>query len=114
MPDEVWRQIRFDPACYFHRTGLRHPAVLLPFRSIATGEITGVHKIALNADGSAYRMADGGKLKVSGGVIVGAALMLQPLAGGDALCVCEGAETGLGIIMGGWGAPEAPLVAPRI
>ncbi len=65
----------------------------------------GVHKIALNADGSAYRMADGGKLKVSGGVIVGAALMLQPLAGGNALCVCEGAETGLGIIMGGWGAP---------
>ncbi len=37
VPDEVWRQIRFDPACYFHRTGLRHPAVLLPFRSHCNG-----------------------------------------------------------------------------
>jgi hypothetical protein len=105
VPDEVWPQIRFEPACYFDRTKARHPAVLLPFRSIATGEIIGVHKIALNADGSAFRIPDGGKLKVSGGSIIGAAIMLQPLAGNDALCVCEGAETGLGIIMGGWGAP---------
>lgn len=105
VPDAVWSQIRFDPACYFHRTGLRHPAVLFPFRSIATGKIVGVHKIALDADGNAYRMADGGKLKVSGGSILGAAIMLLPLAGVSVLCVCEGAETGLGIIMGGWNVP---------
>ena len=105
VPEVTWRQIRFDPACYFNRTKARHPAVLLPFRSIASGEIIGVHKIALNADGSAFRMPDDGKLKVSGGSIKGAAIMLRPLAGSDVLCVCEGAETGLGIMMGGWGMP---------
>jgi hypothetical protein len=57
---------------------------LLPFRSIATGEITGVHRIALNADGS---VPDGGWRQTES---VG--------------------RIDLGNIMGGWGRSKRPAL----
>jgi hypothetical protein len=104
VPDSFWPQIRFSQNCYFHAARGYHPAVLLPFRDIITGGITGVHRIALNSDGSGYRFPDGRKLKASAGRILGAALMLsRDIA--NVLCVCEGAETGLGILMSEWNLP---------
>ena len=92
------------PACYFHAIRGRLPAVLLPFRNIASGEITGIHKTALNADGSGFRLTDGSKLKISAGGVLEAAVMLSRKVA-DTLCLCEGVETGLGILMGSWGLP---------
>ncbi|WP_167484003.1 DUF7146 domain-containing protein [Mesorhizobium tamadayense] len=97
VPEVLWRQLRFDPACRMQE-GI-FPAVLMPLRDCLSFEIVGVHKIALEPDAANARRADGRKLKKSAGRVKGAAMMLgRP---GENLAVCEGLETALGMRMSG-------------
>lgn len=97
VPETLWRQLRFDPACRMEE-GI-YPAVLMPLRDCLSNEIVGVHKIALEPDATNVRRTDGRKLKKSAGRVKGAAMMLgRP---GENLAVCEGLETALGMAMSG-------------
>ncbi|WP_419696754.1 DUF7146 domain-containing protein [Mesorhizobium muleiense] len=97
VPEALWRQLRFDPACRMQEGTF--PAVLMPLRDCLSFEIVGVHKIALEPDATNARRADGRKLKKSAGRAKGAAMMLD--RPGESLVVCEGLETALGIMMSG-------------
>lgn len=101
VPDSVWPEIRFSPSLRFQKSELPLPAVLLPFRDLASMEVCGIHKIALSGDGSAFRHPDTAKkLKISGGRVKAAAMVLAPIRNGT-LAICEGFETALGCLMGG-------------
>ena len=91
-PEAVEKQLRFN-SVWFH--GFLNPerALIMPFRSITTMEVRGVHKIALDA-----ATEDGRRVKRSAGEILGSAMMLGPK--GPRLAICEGLETGIGIMMG--------------
>ncbi|RVJ12579.1 DUF7146 domain-containing protein [Sinorhizobium medicae] len=106
IPDDVWPVVRFLPECRFRGETAPHSAVILPFASIASGEVTAVHKIAVWPNGHPVRRRDRSKLKISSGLVKGAAIMIRPLsATAIDLCLCEGFETGLAIIAGGWRRP---------
>jgi putative DNA primase/helicase len=83
------RVLRFHARCPWRdeNTGktLRIPALIVPFRSIDTGEITGIHRIGLNRDGTKRdrRML---------GLVQRAAIMLDDIAG-DTIAIGEGIET---------------------
>jgi phage/plasmid primase-like uncharacterized protein len=96
VPDAWWEQLRFDPSCRMLEGTF--PAVLAPLHDVLSLEIVGVHKIALNPDGTNAWRADGRKLKKSAGLVKGAAIM-QGRAG-EVLVICEGLETAIGITMG--------------
>ncbi|MDW9518095.1 hypothetical protein GOC53_19795 [Sinorhizobium medicae] len=103
IPDGVWPVVRFLPECRFRGEAAPRCAVILPFTSVATGEVTAVHKIAVWPNGQPVRRPDGSKLKISAGLVKGAAIMIRPLSvAAIDLCLCEGFETGLAIIAGGW------------
>lgn len=100
VPDWLWPQIRFLPMSKFGTIGgIVLPALVLPFRSFDDPfKLVGVHRIALNQDGTNYRH-NGDKVKISNGAIKGhGAIMLQRET--DSLCVCEGFETALAVMMG--------------
>lgn len=103
IPDDVWPVVRFLPECRFRGETAPHSAVILPFTNIASGQVTGIHKIAVWPNGHPVRRPDRSKLKISSGLVKGAAIMIRPLsATAIDLCLCEGFETGLAIIAGGW------------
>lgn len=103
IPDDVWPLVRFLPGCRFRGETAPHCAVILPFTNVATGEVTAVHKIAVWPNGHPVRRTDRSKLKISAGLVKGAAIMIRPLSvAASDLCLCEGFETGLAIIAGGW------------
>jgi putative DNA primase/helicase len=83
LPAElIGSALRFHPTCPWG--GERVPAVVAPFRSILTEQITGILRIALNPDGTKLdrRML---------GRVSGAAVKLDPPA--DTLVIGEGVET---------------------
>jgi hypothetical protein len=85
VPDELCGAVlRFDGACLW--PDARRPALVVPFRTINGNTITGVHRIALNADGSliARRML---------GPMRGCAIKLDQIDGDAALVIGEGVET---------------------
>jgi hypothetical protein len=65
----------------------RVPALVVPFRSIDNNEITAIHRIRLNSDGTKF----GRKML---GIVSRAAIKLDAL-GGDTLAIGEGVETGM-------------------
>jgi putative DNA primase/helicase len=90
LPDNLAGTVlRFHPCCRWHdeTTGLtiRLPALVVPFRSIESDKITGIHRIALKPDGSKIdrRML---------GIVHGAAIKADPLSTGT-LAIGEGLET---------------------
>lgn len=95
-PDVVERQLRCN---LIHLGGFMTPerCLLMPFRSFGSKEVRGVHKIALNA------FEDGRRVKRSAGAIWGSAMMLGRPEG--KLAICEGLETGIGVMMGEPGTP---------
>ncbi|MCG5249206.1 DUF7146 domain-containing protein [Methylorubrum extorquens] len=88
LPDEVAGEaIRFAARCPWGRGFI--PAVVAPFRNIETGEITGIHRTGLTADGRKI----GRKML---GVASGAAIMLDPCqAVSLGVAIGEGIETSL-------------------
>jgi hypothetical protein len=89
LPDDLaGRVLRFHPQCRWkdENTGrIDHvPALIVPFRSIDNDEITAIHRIRLNADGTKF----GRKML---GVVHRAAIKLDPL--GERLTIGEGLET---------------------
>jgi Toprim domain-containing protein len=89
LDDELASDVlRFHPACPWRNenTGKtdRVPALIAAFRSIDSGTITAIHRIALNRDGTKLdrRMF---------GVVYRAAVMLDPI--GPDLAIGEGIET---------------------
>ena len=92
--------IRFHPACPWRdeasgRT-IRVPAMIAAMRSIATDDVTGVHRTRLTPDG---RKVDRRML----GRASGAAIMLTPSSAVEAgLAIGEGIETTLAGMMMGW------------
>jgi putative DNA primase/helicase len=90
LPDDLAGDVlRFHPACPWRDENteqtIRVPALIVPFRSIDTDDITGIHRIALNRDGSkkGRRML---------GVVHRAAIKIDTLTG-DTLAIGEGVET---------------------
>lgn len=84
LPDEVAGEaIRFSARCPWGASFT--PAMVAPFRSIQTGEITGIHRTALTTDGQKV----GRKML---GIAAGAAIMLDPCE-----TVSLGLTTGEGI-----------------
>ena len=113
-PEVVEKQLRVNDV-WFEGFVTPERALLMPFRDFATKEVKGVHKIALNAV-----FEDGKRVKRSAGRILGSAMMLGRPGGtrteeeGEAgptvrvpsvLAICEGLETGIGIMMGEPGVP---------
>ena len=88
LPDDVAGEaIRFHPRCPWETQFV--PAMVVPFRNIHTGEITGIHRIGLTPDA---RKID----RKMPGTIAGAAVMLYPPeAVSLGLAIGEGVETGL-------------------
>lgn len=86
LPDEVAGEaIRFHPRCPWETQFVS--AMVVPFRNIHTGDITGIHRIGLTPDG---RKIDRKML----GTIAGAAVMLDPFeAVSLGLAIGEGIET---------------------
>lgn len=91
LPDDLaGRVLRFHPRCPWRNesTGKTNyiPALIVPFRSIDEDTITGIHRIALNADGTKLerRML---------GIVHCAAIKLNQL--GEELAISEGVETGM-------------------
>ncbi len=108
VPDALWRQIRFAD-CWFEEG--RYPAVLFPLRALDNElRVVGVQRIALQADGTNARRANGKKLKKTAGRSRNAAMMLAPRNG--RLCLVEGLETGLGAVMGGINRGAAVYAVP--
>jgi hypothetical protein len=109
VPPGLWGDVaRFHPRVPFlvGDEFAWHPALIFVLRSFVGAEATGIHKIALGPDGRAIRKADGRKLKVSSAGVKGSAIMLGSSAEvTTAVTIAEGAETGIGIIMGDWGLP---------
>jgi putative DNA primase/helicase len=70
------------------------PALIVPFRSIDDDRITGVHRIALNSDGTKL-----GRRML--GIVHRAAIKLDPL--GEQLAVGEGLETCMAARLLGYG-----------
>lgn len=90
LPDDLAGDVlRFHPACPWREesTGrtIRVPALVVPFRSIDDNNITGIHRIALNLDGSKI-----GRRML--GVVQRAAVKVDALHS-DALAIGEGVET---------------------
>jgi putative DNA primase/helicase len=90
LPGELaGRVLRFHPACARRNEDTGRfdplPMLIVPFRSIDTDDITAIHRIALNTDGSKIdrRML---------GPVRRAAIKLDDIAG-DTLCSGEGIET---------------------
>lgn len=107
VPTAWWEQLRFDPASRMQEGTF--PAVLAPFRDVRSHEIVGVHKIALNPDGTNVFRSDGRKLKKSAGRVKGAAMMLARAC--EELVICEGLETAIGIMIGDLVPPGTPVWA---
>jgi putative DNA primase/helicase len=91
LPDAlVGKVLRFHPRCPWRdeNTGMTIfvPALIAAFRSIDTDEVTAVHRIALNPDGTKRdrRMF---------GIVRGTAVKLDPAA--DTLAIGEGIETAM-------------------
>jgi hypothetical protein len=83
FPNELAMTVlRFHPRCPWEQT--RVPALIAAFRSIADDAITGIHRIALNADGSKLDRA-------MLGIAKGAAIKFDPV--GAELAIGEGLET---------------------
>lgn len=90
---EVARQMRFARV-FFRGFDGEHPALIMPLYTFDQRHLNAVHKIALDLRDGANK-----RIKRTGGVQRGAAMMLgRP---GGVLAVCEGLETGVGAIMGG-------------
>jgi Toprim domain-containing protein len=90
LPDSLSGMVlRFHPACPWRDENsgsiVRMPALIVPFRSIDTDEITGIHRTALNADGSKI-----GRRML--GVVHRSAIKVDPVSG-DKLAIGEGLET---------------------
>lgn len=88
--------LRFHPRCPFGKGDdgktIFHPAMIGLARSVVTGEPMGVHRTAINADGSKI-----GRMML--GPCDGAAIMLSDAPEADGkLHVCEGIETGLALM----------------
>jgi hypothetical protein len=101
VPEFAWKKIRFLPASKFGTLGgMVLPCIVLPFSDLdEPWRLVGVQRIALTKDGEGYRH-NGSKVKVSNGAIMGrGAIMLQRET--DSLCICEGFETALGVMMTG-------------
>lgn len=96
-PEPLAKQLRIADI-WFHGWDGAHKALLMPFRSFASLEVMGVHRIALN-----LRHDDGKRVKRSSGNIWGSAMMLGRK--GPVLGICEGLETGVAITMGDPGVP---------
>jgi putative DNA primase/helicase len=89
LPDDLaGRVLRFHPACPWknENTGNidRIPALIVPFRSIDDDMVTGIHRIALNVDGTKIER----KMR---GIVDRAAVKLDQA--GDQLAIGEGIET---------------------
>jgi putative DNA primase/helicase len=80
--------LRFHPRCPWRNENTRNadrvPALIAPFRSIDDDEITGIHRIALNPDGTKL-----GRRML--GIVHRAAIKLNPH--GERLAIGEGVET---------------------
>jgi putative DNA primase/helicase len=92
LPHELAGSVlRFNPQCPWRNenTGKtnRVPALIVPFRSIDDGSITGVHRIALRDDGTKL-----GRRML--GITHRAAIMFDALDG-DSLAIGEGVETAM-------------------
>ena len=89
LPDDIaGGVVRFHPSCPWGE-GVRHPAMITAFRSIADDSLQAIHRTALTADGQKI----GRKML---GPVSGAAIKIDAdhdVEGG--LSVCEGFETGL-------------------
>ena len=103
LPDDLAGAVlRFHPRCPWRNedTGAtdRVPALIVPFRSIDDDTITGIHRIALNSDGSKLgrRMLGVARL---------AAIKFDPI--GDTLSIGEGIETCMAARQLGLGAAWA-------
>ena len=84
--------LRFHPYCWMGAE--RVPAMIAMMRDAITGEFTGVHRTALNDDGSGKRTMPGGKsAKMMLGRAKGAVVMLSP--GAPRMGIAEGIETAL-------------------
>ncbi len=99
VPDGV--DLRFHPRC--PRGQDRVPAMIAPMRSIATGEITAIHRTYIAPDGSKAKLHEDDKAKKMLGRAAGAAVMLDgfdTVTGG--LFISEGIENGLVARCLGW------------
>jgi DNA primase len=101
--------IRFSPLCCGFRGPM--PCLVAAVRDVA-GEVTGIQRIFLRADG--LGKADMPKPKLSLGSVKGGAMRLGELGDGETLTVCEGPEDGLSLIEMGapvvWVAAGATLL----
>jgi hypothetical protein len=95
LPDQLaYWVLRFHRECPWRdeNTGTTEhvPALIAPFRSIDNNDITAVHRVALNADGSkrGRRML---------GIVRHAAIKIDPINSGGLLVVGEGIETALAV-----------------
>lgn len=100
--------IRFHPNCPFRLTGggtVYLPAMIALMRDILTNQECAVHRTALKPDGSGKAtMPDGKSPKKMLGPAKGAAIKLCPDEEVTlGLGICEGIETGIAILNGGWG-----------
>jgi hypothetical protein len=91
LPDELaYAVLRFHPRCSWRNEDSGEttcPALIVPFRLIDDNAITGIHRIALNKDGSKI-----GRRML--GVVKRAAVKLD-VSNGDTLAISEGIESAL-------------------
>ncbi len=93
--------LRFHPHC--PRGQDRVPAMIAAMRSVATGEITAIHRTFIGPDGAKARLHEGDTAKTMLGQAGGAAIMLDDFgAVTTGLIVSEGIENGLVARCGGW------------
>lgn len=86
LADDAHQTVRFAPACPWG-VGETVPAMVAPLRDIATGELRGVHRTALDRDGRKI-----GRRML--GTAAGCAIMFDRADAGQGFLVCgEGIET---------------------
>jgi putative DNA primase/helicase len=91
IPEGV-SDVRFHPSC--PRGSDRVPAMVAAMRNIATGELVGIHRTFLNADGTKAKRYDNDKAKAMLGY-AGAIMLCDFADVGLNLFIAEGIETAL-------------------
>jgi putative DNA primase/helicase len=97
LPGEAWQCIRFHKSCPF--SGERFPAMVCLIRNIITNEPQGIHRTALDANGTVEKKnigvrREGKTYRLSLGQVAGGAVKIDPDEEvTQGLCIGEGVET---------------------
>jgi hypothetical protein len=92
LPDDAAEVIRFHPHCTFGGGEPRRPCMIALVRNIETNAAQGIHRTALNEDGTCQRDADGNTARLSLGSIHGGAIKLTA---DENVTLCLGVGEGL-------------------